>query len=284
MMNMPQNKEQKKLIDIDKIIYEKNPRLYKKLPRFVIRYIKKTIHQDILNYFIQKNISSTGNQFLENSFTTFEVSSVIINKENLPEKNNYIFVANHPIGSFDGLHIINILHKKYGKVKAVVNDILLNIKSLNEFFVGVNKHGTTPREQIAQLNDIFNSDYPFFFFPSGMVSRKTKGKIIDGDWKKTFITRSIKHQRDIIPIFIEGKLSKKFYRIANIRKFLGIKANLEMFYLVDESIKQKGKTIKIIIGKPISFSKFDKSKSHFEWAQEVKKHVYKIGKGIESEF
>ncbi|MCF6365766.1 MAG: 1-acyl-sn-glycerol-3-phosphate acyltransferase [Bacteroidales bacterium] len=284
MKNSAQNKEEKKLIDIDRIISGKNPKLYKKLPEFIIKYIKRTIHQDVLNNFIQKNNLSTGNEFLENSFTTFNVYSKIINENNLPDNSNVIFVANHPIGSFDGLHIINILFKKYGKVKAVVNDILLNVKSLNEFFVGVNKHGITPREQIALLNDIFNSDYPFFFFPSGMVSRKNKGKITDGDWKKTFVTRAIKHKRDVIPIYIEGKLSNKFYRFANIRKFLGIKANLEMFYLVDESIKQKGNTLKITIGKPIAYSKFDKSKSHFEWAQEVKKHIYKIGEDIEPEF
>jgi len=276
--------EQTKLIDIDKIILSKSPRLYKNLPHFIIRYIKKTVHQQDLNVFIQKNKDATGEKFLKQIFSNFEIYSETINKENLPDLSNCIFVSNHPIGSFDGLHIINTLFQKYGKVKAVVNDILLNLKSLNEFFVGVNKHGTTQREQVENLNKIFESDVPVFFFPAGLVSRKTKGFITDGEWKKTFISRAIKHKRNIVPIYFDGTLSKKFYRIANIRKFLRIKANLEMFYLVDEGLKQKGKTLKITIGKPISYTKFDKSKNHQSWAQEVKKHVYKIVKNPNIEF
>ncbi len=284
MKNQTNKTEQTKLIDIDKIINGKSPKLYKSLPKFIIRYIKKTIHQEDLNVLIQKNNGATGEEFLKQTFSNFEIHSELVNEENLPETSNYIFVSNHPIGSFDGLHIINSLFQKYGKVKAVVNDILLNLKSLNEFFIGVNKHGTTQREQVESLNKIFDSDIPVFFFPAGLVSRKTNGIVIDGDWKKTFVSRAIKHKRDIVPIYFDGKLSKKFYRIANIRKFLGIKANLEMFYLVDEGIKQKGKILKITIGKPISFTKLDKSKSHQSWTQEIKRHVYKVAKNPNIEF
>lgn len=277
------NKEVK-LIDIDKVILDKNPKLYKALPRFIINYIKKTIHQEELNEFILKNKDNIGASFLNESFSNFKVFSEIINEENLPSSGRYIFVSNHPIGSFDGLHIINILNEKYGKVKAIVNDILLNLKSLHEFFIGVNKHGSTQREQIQILNDIFESDVPVFIFPAGLVSRKTKGVITDGDWKKTFVTRALKHKRDIIPIHINGVLSKKFYRIANIRKFLGIKANLEMFFLVDEGLKQKNKNLRITIGKPILHSKLQKTKSHIEWAQVIKSHIYKIGENNKVEF
>jgi 1-acyl-sn-glycerol-3-phosphate acyltransferase len=281
-MNIQQNHTQ--LLNIEHIIKAKNPRLYKLLPAFVIKYIKKTIHQDELNSFIIQNFENNGIQFLKNSFLSFDIKSSVKNIENLPETWKIILISNHPIGSFDGLHIIDILHTKYKKVKAVVNDLLLNIKNLNEFFVGVNKHGTTQREQVKLLNGVFSSDYPIFFFPSGLVSRKTKGKISDGDWKKTFISRAIKHERNVVPIHINGKLSKRFYRIANLRKLLRIKSNLEMFYLVDELFRQKGNTIIITIGKPISFQKFDSSKTHFEWAQEVKAHVYKLADDNTIEF
>ena len=272
------------LIDIDKIIKDKNPTLYKRIPKFVLKYAKKALKQDELNKFFKSSNDLCGIDFLINSFSYFGVKSELSGEENFPENSKAIFVSNHPIGGFDGLLIIDSIYSKYGKVKAVVNDLLMNVKNLNEFFLGVNKHGLTAREYIKELNLIFDSDMPVFFFPSGLVSRKRKGKIKDAEWKKTFISRAIKHKRDIIPIYTEGNLTNRFYRISNFRNFLRIKANLEMFYLPDKSIKQKGKTIKISIGKAISYKAFDKSESAYNWAQKVREHVYKIRENINSEF
>lgn len=272
------------LIDIDKIIKDKNPTLHKRIPKFVIKYLKKALKQDELNTFFKSSNNLYGIDFLKNSFTYFGVKSELFGEENLPENSKAIFVSNHPIGGFDGLLIINSIYSKYGKVKAVVNDLLMTVKNLNEFFLGVNKHGLTAREYIKELNSMFDSDMPVFFFPSGLVSRKRNGKIKDAEWKKTFISRAVKHKRDIIPIYTEGNLTNRFYRISNFRNFLKIKANLEMFYLPDESIKQKGKTIKISIGKAISYNEFNKSDSAYNWAQKVREHVYKVRENINSEF
>ncbi|NPA45175.1 MAG: glycerol acyltransferase [Chlorobi bacterium] len=284
-MEILENKNEKtKLIDIEKVISDKNPKLYRSIPKFVIRYIKKTIHQKDLNKFIQANNDKFGFDFLKETFIAFDVSAEIVNKEKLPENGKYIFVANHPIGSFDGLHLIGMLYEKYGKVKAVVNDVLLNLKNLNDFFVGVNLHGSTPREQVENLSKIFEMGVPVLFFPSGKVSRKENGIITDKEWKKTFISRAIKHKLDIVPIHVEGRLSNKFYRIANLRKKIGIKSNIEMFFLVDEVFKIRGSKLKITIGEAISYKTFDNSKNHYNWAQEVKEHVYKIAKNPNIKF
>ena len=127
--------EKTSLVNIDKIISDKSPKLYKSLPKFVIRYIKRTVHQKEINQFIQSNNHKVGYPFLKETFSSFNINSIIINKEKLPDNSKCIFVANHPIGSFDGLHLIGMLYEKYGKVKAVVNDILLNLKNLNIFLL-----------------------------------------------------------------------------------------------------------------------------------------------------
>ncbi len=284
-MEVLKNKnERTELINIDKIIYDKSSNLYKSLPKFIIRYIKRVIHQKELNKFIETNNDKVGYPFLEETFKSFRINSVIVGEDKLPEDSKFIFVANHPIGSFDGLHLIGLLYKKYGSVKAIVNDILLNLRNLSVFFVGVNKHGSTPRQQVERLNKIFNSGVPVLFFPSGMVSRRNKGVIEDAEWKKTFVTRAIKHKLNIVPIHVEGRLSNKFYRIANFRKLIGIKSNIEMFYLVDEIFKIKGSTLKITIGNTISYEKLDNSKNYNPWAQEIKHHVYKLKDNPEVEF
>jgi len=101
---------------------------------------------------------------------------------------------------------------------------------------------------------------------------------------KSFIAKAVQHKRDIVPVFIDGTNSKFFYNLSNIRTRLGVKANLEMFYLPDEMFKQKGKTITLTFGKPIPYSVFDKSFSPVEWAQKVKEHVYKLTNDQNREF
>jgi putative hemolysin len=113
-------------------------------------------------------------------------------------------------------------------------------------------------------------------FPAGICSRKTNGVIRDLEWKKTFITKSVQTHRDVIPIHFEGENSKFFYRLANINKALGLKFNIAMLYLSDEMYKNRNKTFKVTIGKPIPWQTFDKTRSASEWAQYVKGLVYEL--------
>ncbi|NPA67964.1 MAG: glycerol acyltransferase [Chlorobi bacterium] len=278
------NDNQTALIDINRIIKNKNPELHKRLPKFVINYIKKVIRQDELNEFIGKNNQYSGIDFLRHSFDYFNVRAEIEGRENFPENSRIIIAANHPAGSFDGLHIINTCYEKYGKAKALVNDLLLNVKNLNEFFLGVNKYGKTRKEHLAEIKKIFESDMPIIFFPAGMVSRRQNGIIRDLEWQKSFITQAVKHKRDIVPVYISGQLSNKFYITANIRKKVGIKANLELFLLPQELTKQRNSIYHIKIGKAVSYKTFTSEYKETEWAQMMKSHIYEIAKDINAKF
>jgi putative hemolysin len=162
-------------------------------------------------------------------------------------------------------------------VKFLVNDLLMQIKNLRGLFVGVNLFGATPRENIRRVDELFASDNAVFIFPAGLVSRMTRHKVIrDLDWKKTFISKAKRYNKPIVPVHISGRLSRRFYFVARLRKFFGIKINLEMLFLVDEILKQKGNSITITYGKPIDPSTLDKSKTDDEWAYEVKKQVYEL--------
>jgi putative hemolysin len=103
-----------------------------------------------------------------------------------------------------------------------------------------------------------------------------KGKIVDLEWKKNFITKAVQYKRDVVPVYFEGRNSNFFYALANVRKFLRIKFNIEMMYLPDEMFKQRGKHFTLKIGKPIPWETFDKTKSQAEWAEWVKQVVYKM--------
>ena len=141
-------------------------------------------------------------------------------------------------------------------------------------FVGVNKVGKNAAESLQRVDDQFASDKATFIFPAGLVSRRNKGKIEDVFWRKTFISKAKKYKKPIIPVYIEGRLTNRFYNLASIRKFFGIKFNIEMLYLVDELFRQQDNVMHITIGERIPAEIFDDSKNEKEWSQWVKDKVY----------
>ncbi|MEX1001131.1 MAG: 1-acyl-sn-glycerol-3-phosphate acyltransferase [Crocinitomicaceae bacterium] len=269
-------KKEEKYVDIEGLIKSKNPRLLKWTPRFFINYLKRKIHEDDVNEFLKENEDADGFEFSHNVLDRcgIEVKSHHLNR--VPKKGGVILALNHPLGGMDAMALITEFENHRKDFKFVVNDLLMNLKNLRGLFVGVNKHGTNTKEDLKILNDLFAAQQAIFVFPAGLVSRRKRGKVQDLEWKKTFITRAKRYKLDVIPVHIEGELSNFFYRLSNFRRAIGIKANIEMLYLVDELFKQKDKTIELRFGEPIPYSTFDKSKKDLEWAAWVKSKVYQL--------
>ena len=267
---------QEKFIDIEKVIKDKNPKLLKVLPKFIVNYLKRIVHQDEVNEVLDDFKDIYDYEFCAALINRFNIKVNVKGQENIPIKGGFIFASNHPLGGMDAMALITVIEPYRKDVKFIVNDILLNLKNLRGIFAGVNKHGGNSKSSMKLIDELFASDKAVFVFPAGLVSRKTKGKIADLEWKKTFITRAKKHNKSIVPVYVGGSLSNFFYRLSNLRKNLGIKANLEMLYLSDESFKQKNKTLDIIFGKPIPPSFFNQSKSDREWAKWMENTVHQM--------
>ena len=193
-------------------------------------------------------------------------------------------MANHPLGGLDGLAFAREVGDIYPDVKFIVNDILLNIKNLEPIFVPVNKHGKQSSDYVRRIEATYHSNAQILNFPAGLCSRKIKGKIVDLPWHKSFINKAQKHQRHIIPVHISGKNSNFFYNLANLRVFLGIKSNIEMFYLPNEMFKQQAAHIDLTFGKPIDYRWLDKRFSPQQWATKIKEHVYRLESNSQEEF
>jgi putative hemolysin len=160
----------------------------------------------------------------------------------------------------------------------------MNFDNLKPLFVPINKHGSMTHESLRIMDDAMESEMQILTFPSGLVSRKIKGKIIDPPWKKSFISKAVQHKRDIIPIHVSGRCTDFFYGLSNFRKFLGIKPNIEMFFLSDETHKQRNKHITITFGSVISYTTFNKSKKTEDWASLMQKYIYSLGEGNTNPF
>jgi putative hemolysin len=264
-----------KPIVIRDLVVEKNPRLAAKIPRFVYSLMNKLLHIKEVNEIIRKYGHLNGIPFIEAVLDYFEVKVVHHGEENLPVTGQYIFASNHPLGGFDGLMLIKVVSDQMGKSRFLVRDELTKIPPLAELFIPINKFGDQ-RRSASLINEAYDSDSQILIFPSGLASRKIKGKIVDLTWQKHFIQKSVEHHRDVIPVFISGKNSRFFYWLANFRKWSGVRINLEMFLLPDELFKNRGRTFTICFGKPIPWNRFDRTKPTSEWATLVKDPVYEL--------
>ena len=282
-------------IDIEQLIARKNPRLLKILPKFIFSYIKKIVHQDEVNSYIYRHREKFGLDFIDAMLDEFGVKTEVHTPPPSPPlqagegnegkgtlanlispSGRYIIASNHPLGGMDGMALMQAVGKVRKDIVFPVNDLLTYIPGLQPLFIPINKHGRNT-ENLEIIENTFASDKVILYFPAGLVSRKHKGGIIkDLEWKKTFVAKARKHKRDIIPVFITGRNTNFFYNLANLRTKLGIKANIEMVYLVDEMFKQRGNTLKIIFGKVIPYTTFDRSKTDAQWADYVKNIVYSL--------
>jgi putative hemolysin len=274
-----------KKIDVDRVFESKNPKLYKLLPGFIFSYLKQIVHQEEINAFLERNAHKYDFEFVEAIIHEFGVEEKVIGQEFIPASGSAVIAANHPLGALDFMVMMNAIGTKRKDVKALVNDILLNLHNLKNLFSGVNKVGKTSADALQEVESVFASTNLAVTFPAGLVSRKQFPKglfgrsvIEDLEWKKTFITRARKHRKNVIPVYIDGANSDFFYNLALWRKRLGIKANIEMLFLVNEVYKQKGKTITVIFGEEIPVETFDKRFNDAQWATQIKQHVYEMGR------
>ena len=267
-------------IDIDEIVRGKAGAKARFVPRFVLSWLKRIIHQNEVNEFILSEGDKQGMPWLDDCMEYLGTTLNVKGLENLPDDSDgrlFTFVSNHPLGGPDGVALGHLLGHRYdGRIKYLVNDLLMNLHGLAPFFVPINKTGKQSRDFPRLVEAAFGSPNHIIMFPAGLCSRRIGGQIHDLPWQKTFITKSVETRRDIVPIRFNGRNSDFFYRIANVGKRLGLKFNIAMLYLVDELYKNRGKTFDVTIGKPIPYSTFDKSRKPQEWAAYVEDIVYKL--------
>ena len=267
-------------IDIDLVLKSKMGDKAKWVPRPLVAWLKHIVHQDEVNKFLWESRHLTGTEWLTECVHYLDMTLELVGEDNLPAKDDgklYTFVSNHPLGGADGVALGSIIGRHYdGNFRYLVNDLLMNLPGLAPLCIPINKTGKQSRDFPAMVEAGFKSDHHMLMFPAGLCSRKTNGVIRDLPWKKTFITKSVETQRDVVPIHFGGQNSEKFYRIANVCKKLNLKFNVAMLFLVDEMYKNVHKTFRVAFGKPIPWQTFDKSKTPAQWAQYVQDKVYEL--------
>jgi putative hemolysin len=274
------NQISEKTINIDKILHDKMGDKAKFVPRPLVSWLKRILHQDEVNRYLWESRHLTGTEWLEECVRYLDMTLEVVGSENLPDKDDgrlYTFVSNHPLGGADGVALGSIIGRHYdSKFRYLVNDILMNLPGLAPLCIPINKTGGQARSFPAMVKAGFESDNHILMYPAGLCSRRRNGEVRDLPWSKTFIVKSVQYQRDVVPIHFGGQNSDFFYKLANFSDKYVKKVNIAMIYLVDEMYKNVHKTFKVTIGKPIPWQTFDKSRTPAEWAQYVQDIVYQL--------
>ena len=270
--------------DIRTVLKQKAPKAH--VPGFLIRYLERIAHIKQMNAFLRKYPDVKNYDFIRLVLDEeLGCSASIDGIENIPTDGKpLIFASNHPLGGLDGMIIAQMIHESRSSrgdsrpLKVIVNDLLMFMEPLAGLWAPVNKVGRLTKEQAQQQHALWESETDVLTFPAGICSRLQridgKWQIQDFEWQKNFIQRVREYQRDIVPIYFEGRNSKFFYTLAYIRKLLHIKLNIEMLYLVDEMYGAHGMHFKVHVLPPISYTSLDTSKSPKEWAAYIKQIVY----------
>lgn len=260
-------------LDLDQLLATKFPG--KKFPPFVMKFLKNFLHVDFVNGYLGQG--REGVDFCNGVSDYLNIKIEVEGLENIPADGTlYTFASNHPLGGVDGVTLAGIIGTRYDGIKLMVNDFLMALPGLRPLSIPINKTGSQSRNLPVLIREVYSSDKQVLVFPAGLCSRKIDGKIQDIPWTKTFIKQSVETKRDIVPIRFFGENSKRFYRVAQLCKLLKTKFNFAMIFLPDELYRAQGKTFRVVVGKPIPYATFDKSRTAVEWAQYVREEVYRL--------
>lgn len=267
-------------VNIEEVLRKKNPTLSPLIRVPLVKYLKRIVHQDDINFYLHSFSHLSPIEFLRATLAQMQITYRAEGMEKLDPTGRYIFASNHPFGGLDGLMLADETYRHFGDVRLIVNDILMSVAPLSPLFVPINKHGRQNADYSKHYNECLESSVPIITFPAGLCSRRIKGAVVDLPWKTSFVKSAIASGRDIVPVFFDGRLSNFFYRLHSIRAFLGIKVNIEMLYLVDEMFKQSGTHFDIIIGNPITNAELQNGEKASVWSEKIRTNAYNLKKNL----
>ena len=261
----------------------KAPRVARWVPRPLVNYLRRIVHEREINEVLERAWELPPQAFIREAFRCLEIDYTVHGLEKLDRKGRYLFASNHPFGGMDGLMLADKLIDHFGDVRVVVNDLLMNIEPLRPLWVPVNKHGAQNAAYARRFDEAMYGELPILTFPAGLCSRRRRGEVSDLEWKTSFVKRAYASQREIVPVYVEGRLSDFFYRLSNLRQALGIRFNVEMLYLADEMFRQRGRTFRIRVGEPVPMGELQAFDGLREQADYIRKKAYFLAKTAENE-
>ncbi|WP_160062021.1 lysophospholipid acyltransferase family protein [Psychromonas sp. L1A2] len=243
---------------------------------------KNLLHETEFLQFAERYPNLKGFDLIEKTLDYFNFSFTTVDKqiERIPVTGRVVIIANHPIGTLDGLALLHLVKKLRNDVKVVANELLMEIKPLHNVLLPVNNmSGNTARQDLLNIHEFLSADGAIIIFPAGEVSRFTAKGIKDCTWQKGFLKIASRAKAPILPIHIKARNSWTFYASSLFYK------PLAGLLLVKEMFKHNEQSIQVSIGKLIPFSSYGQNQlSTKVKVNLLQKEVYRVAKGQQSYF
>ncbi|MCG6938713.1 MAG: lysophospholipid acyltransferase family protein [Gammaproteobacteria bacterium] len=266
------------MFSIENIIKTQYPSLHAKhnsLVKPLTAFLRLLFHESEVQSFENKYQHLTGMDFVEQVLDYFDFNYTVSQRclEKIPSYGKIIIVANHPIGTLDGLALLKMVHKVRPDVKVVANQMLATMNAVEPLLLPVdNINGKTAKDNIKDIIEFVKNDSALIIFPAGEVSRFSPKGIKDGEWNKGFLNIANSTKAPILPVHINGRNSVFFYALSIVAK------PLSTFWLVNEMFKQENKSIIFKIGDKIEHDSYSQHNvSLRDTAALFKRHVYMLG-------
>lgn len=268
-----------KMISVENVVAENFPAIESGNPflkNSFLRFLRFIFHESEFVRFEQNYPHLMGIDFVEQVLEFFEFGYVTKDRElrHIPSTGGVIAIANHPIGSLDGLALLKMLCGIRRDVKVVANDLLWALKPLRPLLLPVNNMGNrTPKENMAAIEKHVANGGALLIFPAGEVSRLSATGVKDGKWKHGFLRFAKKTKAPILPIHVDGKNSAFFYGLSMLAK------PVSTLWLVHEMFKQHDQELRVRIGNVIKHDTYSNAPvDDKQLVKLFKKHVYKLPK------
>ena len=267
------------MFTIEQVITDHYPALnHRKMSGPIIKTLLRLLfHEQAFQDFAERYPHLHGIEFIEQVFEYFHFSFAVSDteKENIPVSGKVMIVANHPIGSLDGLALLKLVHEVRSDVKIVANDLLMAIPPLTPLLIpGKNMTGTSRKKHIERIIQTLTDEQAVIMFPAGEVSRFGIKGIRDGLWHRGFLKIAENAKAPILPIHIDGHNSIRFYLASLLAR------PLSTIMLVGEMFRQENKQLHLKVGSIVPYHSYSGvAICRSDKVKLFKKHLYRLGKG-----
>ncbi len=264
------------MISVDQIVELHLPRLQRHplLSQGVRGVLRRLLREQNFRHFAQQYPHLEGFQFVEQVLEHFAFSYAVRDneRERIPAQGRVVIIANHPIGSLDGLALLNMVGGIRRDVKIVANGLLAELAPLKRLLLPVTMMGgRSAARQLKAIMEQLQGDGAVIIFPAGEVSRLHPEGVRDGRWNPGFLRLAGQAQAPIVPIHIDGRNSALFYGASMLYK------PLATLLLVKEMFGQHQKSIGLRIGHPIPHGSYGSLPMAPEAAAKLlRKHLYRL--------
>lgn len=276
------------MINVEAAVTAKFPRLAATpslLLKPALSFLRRVVHEREINEFLLDNSDVSGFAWIDRLFEklNFSYSISANDRNNIPASGRVVIIANHPIGSLDGLALLRLVGEVRKDVKIIANDLLLNFNAMQRLLIPVDVLGTGSSLRSYRLViEELEQDHAVIIFPAGEVSRASPVGVRDCEWLGGFLHFARKAKAPLLPVRIKARNSLLFYGVSMLYK------PISTMLLSDEMFKQEQKVISFHVGEMIPYKKLESSEVRDRpLVKRLRKHVYKLGKpqrrGFETE-